>query len=235
MKGEDDMAYSNICSCSANGSTGCSKGCARCNNGCRSSYGVLNAVPSCADYRNYPFYTGNCPNACGYYGCGCCAGVTGPNGALGGCLNENCGCGGCTGCSGCNQNCNRPVYGLFSANAPVTVAAGAAIPLVTTSISSDDFSVTNGVVTFSRCGVYLATYTVHVPTGSEVDTNIVMNVNGVAQTNTLLNVSAAGSYTGQTVFTANVGSVLSLVSSAALSITEPAGQNVVTLTLTRIG
>lgn len=93
---------------------------------------------------------------------------------------------------------------------------------------------TNGVVTFCRCGVYLATYTVHVPTGSEVDTSIVMNVNGVAQPNTLLNVAAVGSYTGQTVFTANAGTTLSLVTSAALSITEPVGQNVVTLTFTRI-
>ena len=126
------------------------------------------------------------------------------------------------------------MYGLFSANVPVTVTAGAAIPLTSTNTSCNDFTVSNGTVTINRCGVYLATYTANIPAGTEIDTTIVMNVNGVAQPSTLLDISAPGSYTGQTVFKANAGTTISLVSSAAFSIADPIGQNIVALTLTRI-
>jgi len=292
------MAYSNCCNCSGNCGSAYGTGYARRNNNSwyRNSYAALNTVPAYTRYRNYPFYTGNCPNACGCYHCGCTAGVTNQNcrhcyhncGCINGnsgccdncggcntgdtcgcCLGngaccdnmngcscgniccDHCGCddlcgsgGNCDGCCnhcGCDRCCGHhnhgdcPVYGLFSSGVPLTVTAGAAIPLATTSVSNHDFTVSNGAVTINCCGTYMATYTVNVPAGAEVDTTIVMNVNGIAQPSTLLNVDVAGSYTGQTVFKANAGTTVSLVSSAAFSITEPVGQNIVTLTLTRIG
>ena len=100
--------------------------------------------------------------------------------------------------------------------------------------SCNDFTVTGGTVTINRCGTYLATYTVNIPADSTVDTDILINVNGVAQPGSLLDITGAGSYTGQTVFKANSGTTLSIVSNAALSLTESVGQNIVTLTLTRI-
>ena len=295
------MANSNCCNCSGSCGSSYGTGYARRNNNSwfRNSYAALNTVPACTRYRNYPFYTGNCPDACGCYNCGCTAGVTNQNcrclygnhcgcnscgtcdgcnscsccdncntcGTCGSCNScnscdscsacnscnscdacnncNNCGCCdnccdgcstcgcNCTGC-GCDHHCRCPVYGLFSANTPLSVTAGAAIPLSATNISDHDFTVSNGTVTIKRCGTYLATYTVNIPSGAELDTTIVMNVNGVAQPSTLLNVSAAGSYTGQTVFKANCGTTVSLVSSAAFSVTDPVGQNIVALTLTRI-
>jgi len=288
------MAYSNCCNCSGGCGSMYGSGYARRNNNSwyRNSYAALNTVPACTRYRNYPFYTGNCPDVCGCYHCGCAAGVTNQNcrcrygnnhhcnacdccdhcGSCDSCSTNCCSCNNSTGCGNCTNNCTCgtcgnccgntcdlcdcgenccdcscgnncchldssgcPVYGLFSANAPVTVTAGAAIPLAPTTVSTNDFTVSNGTVTINRCGTYLATYTVNIPAGSEVDTTIVMNVNGVTQPSTLLSISEAGSYTGQTVFTANTGATVSLVSNAAFTVSEPIGQNVVALTLTRIG
>lgn len=272
------MAYSNCCNCSGNCGSHYGNSYARHNNNswCRNNYTALNTAPDCSRCRNYPFYTGNCPNACGCYNCGCTAGVTNQNirgyygwrnvgdscgcsactsarnsaccgecGRCNGCNTCSCGscnecddCNGCgCGCDDCNCGCgtHNPVYGLFSANVPLTVTAGAAVPLVPTAVSTNDFTVAGGAITVNRCGVYLATYTANIPIGAEVDTTLVLNVNGAAQPSTLQTVSTPGSYTGQTVFTANAGSTVSLISSAALSLTEPIGQNVVNLTLTRIG
>lgn len=117
----------------------------------------------------------------------------------------------------------------------MTVTAGSAVPVASTTANTDDFTVSNGAVTINRCGTYLATYTINIPTGTDIDTSVVMNVNGVTQPSTLLNIAAAGSYTGQTVFTVNKGAVVSLVSSAAFAVADTIGQNIVTLTLTRIG
>lgn len=280
------MAYSNGCNCSGNCGSVYGNGCARRNNSTwyRNSYAALNTVPTCTRERNYPFYTGNCPNACGCYQCGCTAGVTNQNNGCGcgknnNCCNrncdccdlcncrdncggcgtyavdycgntcENCGCdnncggcccdgGGCSECGHCHEHCHdhcrRPVYGLFSANIPLAVTSGAAIPLTANTTSCNDFTVSNGSVTINRCGTYLATYTINIPAGAEIDTSIVMNVNGIAQSSTLMNITAVGSYTGQTVFKANAGTTVSLVSNAAFSIADPIGQNVVSLTLTRI-
>ena len=291
------MACSNGCNCSGNCGSMYGTGYARRNNNSwyRNSYAALNTIPSCTRARNYPYYTGKCPDACGCYQCGCTAGVTNQNYRCGygrsnncshccvnncggccdhmpdcgcgtcdschdnccdlcdpcdncnncnscGCDNNNCGCG-CEECSGCtvctvcrhcHDRCTRPVYGLFNASTPLAVTAGAAIPLTVNTTSCNDFTVSNGTVTINRCGTYLATYTVNIPSGAEIDTSIVMNVNGIAQSSTLLNISADGSYTGQTVFKANAGSTVSLVSNAAFSITDPVGQNVISLTLTRI-
>lgn len=274
------MAYSNCCNCSGNCGSMYGTGYARRNNdSCsRNSFAALNTVPAYTRYRNYPFYTGNCPNRCGCYECGCTAGVTNQNNRgwfsnsnccssreSSGCNDSmncntcdycnNCGCNHCGICNNgncnsgnccdncspcCNNNCgcydccDRPVYGLYNANVPFSVTAGAAVPLVSTAISDSDFSVSGGIVTINRCGTYLATYTVNIPTGTEIDTNFILNVNGIAQPGTLLNVASAGSYTGQTVFTANAGTTLSIVSSAAAAIPDPVGQNVATLTLIKI-
>ena len=114
------------------------------------------------------------------------------------------------------------------------MAAGAAVPLTAMTASCNDFTVTGGTVTINRCGTYLATYTVNVPLEATIDTDILINVNGVAQPGSLLDIAAGGSYTGQTVFKANPGTTLSIVTTAALSLTESVGQNIVTLTLTRI-
>lgn len=256
------MAYSNCCNCSGKCGSTYGTGYAQRNSDscCRNNYAALNTVPAYTRYRNYPFYTGNCPNRCGCYECGCTAGVTnqnnrscfGSSNCCGSCENNCCtdslNCNNCDYCSncnncapccsnncGCHDCCNRPVYSLYNANVPLSVTAGAAVPLVATAVSDSDFSVSGGIVTINRCGTYLATYNVNIPTGAEIDTNFILNVNGVAQPGTLLNVSSAGSYSGQTVFTANAGTTLSIVSSAATAITDPVGQNVVTLTLIKIG
>jgi hypothetical protein len=101
-------------------------------------------------------------------------------------------------------------------------------------VSNNDFTVSGGTVTINRCGTYLATYTVNLPVAPEAGSTTIMNVNGVAQPSTLLNLTDAGSYTAQTVFTANRGTTISIVSNNALTVADPAGLNIVTLTLTRI-
>jgi len=106
--------------------------------------------------------------------------------------------------------------------------------LTATNVSCNDFTVSGGTVTINRCGTYLATYTVNVPLEATIDTDILINVNGVAQPGSLLDITAGGSYTGQTLFKANPGTTLSIVSGSAFSLTESVGQNIVTLTLTRI-
>lgn len=236
------MAYTNCCNQS--GCCGCNSifgtGYARrVNASTRNSYSALNSVAMCTRCLNYPFYTGPCPDTNGCYCCGCNAGVTTQNsGNTSNCC-DNCGCS----CCDCNDCCG-PVYGVFTASAPLNAGAGTLIPITAASDNSCGnscgFSVSGGTITLQQSGAYLVTYTLRVPAQTAVNTTISLNLNGVAQTAASLNVVTSASntdtstHTAQTILCVSAGDTLSLSTSAALNITGTAGQPLVTLSLIKI-
>lgn len=183
---------------------------ANCQSNC--GCGTLNSVY----YRNYPYYTGPCPSA----GCGCYPGdypppivpEPAPMGAI----------------------------GSFYAVGPVTVAAGGAVPLTAGTVNSCVFTLNGSNVTIRQPGTYRATYTVNVPADTAATTTMTLNLNGAAIAGSGVDVeTAAGattaSFTGQAVFTARAGDMLSLNTLSALSFTAATTVPIFTLVLERVG
>ena len=182
------------------------------NCGCSRGCGTLNSVY----YRNYPYYTGPCPSV----GCGCYPGdypppivpEPAPMGAI----------------------------GSFYAVGPVTVAAGGAVPLTAGTVNPCVFTLNGSNVTIRQPGTYRATYTVNVPADIAAGTTMTLNLNGAAIAGSGVNIeTAAGtstsSYTGQAVFTARAGDMLSLNTLSALSFTAATTAPIFTLVLERVG
>ena len=177
------------------------------NCGCSRGCGTLNSVY----YRNYPYYTGPCPSVgCSYYPDYPTESV--PMGAI----------------------------GSFYAVGPVTVAAGGAVPLTAGTVNSCVFTLNGSNVTIRQPGTYRATYTVNVPADTAASTTMTLNLNGAAIAGSGVDVeTAAGtttaSFTGQAVFTARAGDMLSLNTLSALSFTAATTVPIFTLVLERVG
>lgn len=188
-------------------------------------------------WNNYPYYTGPCPNEDGCYrqdgddddrdndrecdrgrrrGCG---------------RRDRCDRRGCRG-----DRCS----GIFTAWLPVAISANGIVPLtVNNPCREPSFEVNSGLITLEDAGTYLATYTVQVPAATALDTGITLNVDGASQSTAATQVvTAAGdttaSYTGQAIFEAAEGATVSLRTSDAINVTEPAAQPIFTLSLVQL-
>ena len=186
-------------------------------------YGCLSCLgESRRCWDNYPYYNGPCPDRNGNYE----AEVRGGNGQ---------GCWRCEDRGPCEQ---RSKYGLFTAMLPMAVAPNGIIPLVNGSglCQCGDFAVNCGLITVEEAGTYLATYTVRVPEGQTLASNITLNVNDASQTSAITAVGGEGpaSFTAQAICDVCERSTIALRSSEAINITDPSVQPLVTLSLVKI-
>ena len=186
---------------------------------CNNRYGCLNCLGGydrC--WPNYPYYEGPCPDRNGCY-----EPVKGGYGdGNGGSITPE----------------KRGKYGVFTAMLPMAVAPNGIIPLVNTNCMNiaGDFAVNSGLITVEEAGTYLATYTVRVPEGQTVASNITLNVNDASQSSAITEVGGDGpvSFTAQAICDVCERSTIALRSSEAINITDPSAQPLVTLSLVKI-
>jgi hypothetical protein len=184
-------------------------------------YGCLNSLSEnrrCWD--NYPFYSGPCPDRDGNY--------ESVRGGYDGCGQYDFG----------TASERRSKHGIFSAMLPMAVAPNGIIPLANSSCycPNGDFSVNCGLITVEKAGTYLATYTVRVPEGQTLASNITLNVNDACQSTAITEVGGAGpvSFTAQAICDMCERSTVALRSSEAINLTDPSIQPLVTLSLVQI-
>jgi hypothetical protein len=191
-------------------------------------YGCLNSLSEnrrCWD--NYPYYNGPCPDRNGNYE------------SVRGGYDDGCGSYDCGRPYDCGKSSERrSKYGIFSAMLPMAVAPNGIIPLANTNCfcPSGDFAVNCGLITVEEAGTYLATYTVRVPEGQTLTSNITLNVNDACQSTAITEVGGAGpvSFTAQAICDMCERSTVALRSSEAINLTDPSIQPLVTLSLVQI-
>ncbi|MDO4866248.1 MAG: hypothetical protein Q4C10_06790 [Clostridia bacterium] len=183
------------------------------------SYGCLNSLESRYRWDNYPYYGGPCPDVNGAANDGDC-----DRDEHRGRRRRHCG--------------RRNGFGMFSAMLPMAVAANGVIPLVGSCGCPgwENFNVNSGLVTVKEEGTYLATYTVRLPEGADVNSTITLNVNDASQSSAITQVGGAGPgcFTAQAIFDACGDTTVTLRSSEAINITEPSAQPLFTLSLVRL-
>ena len=181
-------------------------------------------------WSNFPYYTGPCADVDGCYGRDRDD-------------DRNCGCDHDEDrCERRHHRCrrHRRCRGMFTAFLPVAVSANGIVPLcVNNPCRESDYQVNSGLITLENEGTYLATYTVKVPEATALDTMITLNVDGASQSAAATQiVTAAGdatsSYTGQAIFEAGDGATVSLRTSEAINVTDPAAQPMFTLSLVQL-
>ena len=184
-------------------------------------------------WNNFPYYTGPCADADGCYGraqeeddCRCdCE------------RDEDRRCE-----HRCRRRCRRGgmCSGMFTACLPVAVSANGIVPLcVNNPCRENSFKVNSGLITLDNPGTYLATYKVQVPENTALDTMISLNVDGASQSAATSQViteagAATASFTGQSIFEAGEGATVSLRTSEAVNVTDPAAQPMFTLSLVQL-
>jgi hypothetical protein len=185
-------------------------------------YGCLNCLGDnrrCWD--NYPYYNGPCPDRNGNYE------------TLRSAYDSDFGRG-----DGGRPRDRESKYGIFTAMLPMAVAPNGIIPLVNSNCfcPCGDFAVNCGLITVEEAGTYLATYTVRVPEGQTLSSNITLNVNDASQTTAISQVGGEGpaSFTAQAICDMSERSTISLRSSEAINLTDPSVQPLVTLSLVKI-
>ncbi len=191
---------------------GCGGSGRRINN---NGYGCLGSVNRRCRWENFPYYDGPCPDAEGVYDC--CDERRGDNGG--------------------RRCCRRPCFGMFTAMAPMAMAANGIIPLVNSNFCSDSaLKVNSGMVSIDESGTYLATYTVRVPEGAEIDSTITLNVNDASQSSAITQVGGAAPacFTGQAIFDVCDRATVTLRSTDAINLTDPSVQPVFALSLMRL-
>ena len=121
---------------------------------------------------------------------------------------------------------------------PMAVAPNGIIPLVNSNClcPCGDFAVNSGLISVKEAGTYLATYTVRVPEGQTLASNITLNVNDASQSSAITEVGGQGpvSFTAQAICDVCERSTIALRSSEAINLTESSVQPLVTLSLVRI-
>ena len=185
-------------------------------------YGCLSCLGEgrrCWD--NYPYYNGPGPDRDGNYE------------LLRGGYDGDCGR-----CDGGRRKDRESKYGIFTAMLPMAVAPNGIIPLVNGNglCQCGDFAVNSGLITVEEAGTYLATYTVRVPEGQTLTSNITLNVNDASQSSAITEVGGAGpvSFTAQAICDVCERSTIALRSSEAITMTDPSVQPLVTLSLVKI-
>ena len=129
---------------------------------------------------------------------------------------------------------------MFTACLPVAVSANGIVPLCVNNPCRDySFNVNSGLITLENPGTYLASYKVLVPENTALDTMISLNVDGASQSAATTQViteagAATSSYSGQAIFEAGEGASLSLRTSEAINVTDPAAQPMFTLSLVQL-
>lgn len=162
-------------------------------------------------WRNFPYYTGPCPDGDGCYRpncntddnasdeqdeCECTCECTCECHCE--CEDQCDQCDRCDRCGRCGRcrRCGRPrrcrkekhcrphwlCNGMFTAWLPIAISPNGIVPLTLNNACREArFDVNSGLITVRDAGTYLATYTVQVPAAAELDTTVTLNVNGASQ------------------------------------------------------
>lgn len=194
-------------------------------------------------WNNFPYYTGPCADTDGCYGYeqeedNCDNGNDNNN-----CDNTCC----CPRCRRrrCHKKCCFGGGGgmccdMFSAWLPMALSPNGIVPLVMNKpCRGSDFNINSGMITLEKGGTYLATYTVKAPETAALDTTISLNVDGASQSTASTQViteagTTTSSFTGQAIFEADEGATVSLRTSEAINVTDPATQPMFTLSLVQL-
>ena len=189
-------------------------------------------------WNNFPYYTGPCAdtNGCYHYNQDddCDDNDNGSN---------TCDCECC-----CRKRCRRKkkcqsgwmCCDIFSAWLPMAIGPNGIVPLVMNKpCRGSDFDINSGMISLEKGGTYLATYTVKVPETAALDTTITLNVDGASQSAAATQViteagTTTSSFTGQAIFEADEGATVSLRSSEAINVTDPAAQPMFSLSLVQL-
>lgn len=198
-------------------------------------------------WRNFPYYTGPCPDEDGCYRPRC----NNEDNCDDPCEQEcECTCE----CEESQDRCGKPrrcrrekrchrrwlCSGCFAAWLPVAISANGIVPLTANNPCREpSFDVNSGLITVKDAGTYLATYTVQVPAAAALDTIVTLNVNGASQSAAATQIvteagDATRSYTGQSIFEAAEGATVSLRTSDAINVPEAAAQPIFTLSLVQL-
>ena len=186
-------------------------GCSDRRNG-NNGFGCLGCLNRRCRWEGFPYYMGPCPDANGGYECDC----------------ED---------SFRPRRCGRCDFGIFTAMLPMAVAANGTIPLVKGNCGvGDGFAVNSGLVTVEEAGTYLATYTVRLPEGADVNSTMTLNVNDASQSPAIMQVGGTGpvGFTAQAMIDVPERSAIALRTSEAINVTESSQQPLVTLTLVKV-
>jgi len=192
-------------------------------------------------YQDFPFYNGPCPPCkCESSGCG------------GHRCKKHCNCGSCNHgnhcghcnhgnhCGSCGCHHTRCFAAMFSADAPLDVAAGEAIPLSAMRLNPDCFELCGGCVRILKSGLYHVVWTLNVPSYQTFSGRLYLTLNGSeiagsGQTICCQADNTSTSATGQAMVQTGPGGLLCLNTGCDLSIGNGCGvENVVTLTITRV-
>lgn len=195
----------------------------------RRSCGCMKMARGC--WNSFPYYTGPCPDEEGCYSRDRCETESVERDCE---HHERCGRRRC--------RCFREgmCCGMFTACLPVAISSNGIVPLcVNNPCRETSFDVNSGLITLKNAGTYLATYKVLVPENTALDTRISLNVDGAslspATTQLITEGGAAtSSYTGQAIFEAADGATVSLRTSEAINVTDPAAQPMFTLSLVQL-
>ena len=129
--------------------------------------------------------------------------------------------------------------GMFLAYLPMAVSANGIIPLrVNNPCRNSDFDVNSGLITLKSQGTYLATYSVRMPEGAQMNTTVTLNVDDASQSSAITQINATGDgtsgYTAQAIFEADEGATVSLRTSDAIGVTESSSQPLFSLSLVQL-
>lgn len=188
-------------------------------------------------YQNFPYYNGPCPPPeCNSSGCNkgckhrckCCDH----------CHHDHCHHDHCHHCHGnCSHTqCNAA---MFSANAPLQVSAGNAIPLEPRISNPDCFDDDGGCVRIRRPGLYHVTWTANIPSYQCVNARLYLTLNGreipgSGQTICTQADNTSTSVTGQAMVSTPPNGLLCLVSDGNICIRDGCSvENVFTMSITK--
>ena len=197
-------------------------------------------------YQDFPYYNGPCPPCkCESTGCGGhrCKKHCGCNSCGNHCGCENCGsCSNCGNCGdhhcGCHQT--RCSAGMFTANAPLNVCAGEAVPLTARRHNPDCFEICGGCIRIKKPGLYHVVWTLNVPSYQNFSGCLYLTLNGnevdgSGQTVCCQADNTSTSATGQAMVQTGPNGLLCLNTDCGIEIGNGCCvENVLTMTVTRV-
>ena len=127
-------------------------------------------------------------------------------------------------CCGGDPGAEYDRYASLYAADTLTAAAGGSIPFTTSALTGSFSYNADNLLVILQAGVYQATYTVNIPSGAAVDTTFTLQLGGKVLPGSQVSVvhtndDGSVTVTGQALFSAGYTSLLSLVTSNALTLT----------------
>jgi len=219
--------------------------CSSCG-GCRGNNRCGSSCSSCSSGCAAPYSWNNCSRNCGalrYLGCDSCSRVNNCRDCgcrpyesvfYNGPCPVGCGCNSCSNCNNCNScnhchdcGCRRGAAAGFVALSPQSCCAGGAFNFTADRVGCDAFALCEGGVRILKSGTYAAMYSFSAPAGYNGAAVLSLSCGGSEVYSSRSSIEPAvcaqtRSASGHALVYANAGDVLSLNSSCAMDIPDPA-------------